>query len=127
MFLVPALLVLYLTTTLHEHRRIRWGELVLVVSPGLGIVGYWAWLGIRTGDPLAWFHAQSLGWNRHTRWPWETLLNQGIHVLREPRWDWQVQAVLELLFAMGVCVALLLLVRPGTGRRWSSSGSRRHR
>lgn len=111
MFLVPALLVLYLTATLHEHRRIRWGQLVLVASPGLGIVGYWAWLGIRTGDPLAWFHAQGLGWNRHTRWPWDTLLNQGIHVLREPRWDWQVQAVLELLFAMGLCVALLLLAR----------------
>lgn len=118
LFLVPALLVLYLTTTLREKRRLRWSELVLVLSSGFGVVGYWTWLWARTGDPFAWSHAQEAGWNRTTRWPWDTLLNQGIHVLREPRWDWQIQAVIELVFAVGLVLAVLLLLR---ARDWPSA------
>lgn len=117
LFLVPALLVLYLTTTRHSGRPVRVRELVSVALSGLGLLAFWGWLAVRTGDPLAWFHAQDEGWNRKTQWPWETLMNQGIHVLREPRDDWQVQAVLELLFAMGICLALLLLVRQ---REWAA-------
>ena len=111
LFLVPALLVLYITTTVREGRRLRVRDLLLVGCSGLGVLGYWAWLAARTDDPLAWFHAQSLGWHRSTRWPWQTLLNQGVHVLREPRWDWQVQAVLEVGFAAALCAGIVLLLR----------------
>jgi len=115
LFLVPALLVLYLVTTLRGGRRLRWRDGILVACSGLGVIGYWGWLASRTGDPMAWFHAQDKGWHRSTRWPWDTLLNQGVHVLREPRWDWQVQAVIELVFAAALCVAILLLAR---SRNW---------
>ena len=115
LFLVPALLVLYLTTTLREGRRLRWCDGVLVACSGLGVLGYWGWLAVRTGDPMAWFHAQDKGWHRSTRWPWDTLVNQGIHVLREPRWDWQVQAGVEVVFAAALCVAVVLLAR---ARSW---------
>lgn len=117
LFLVPALLVLYLTSTRRDDRQFRVRELVLVASSGLGLLAFWGWLAFRTGDPLAWFHAQDEGWNRKTQWPWDTLINQGVHVLREPRDDWQVQAVLELLFAGGICLALALLVRQ---RDWAA-------
>ena len=48
---------------------------------------------------------------RRTRWPWETLINQGIHVLREPRLDWQIQALLEAVAAVVIVVAVVVLVR----------------
>ena len=118
LFLVPALLVLYVTTTLREKRRLRWSELVLVGSSGFGVVGYFVWLWARTGDLFAWSHAQEAGWNRTTRWPWDTLLNQGVHVLREPRWDWQIQAVIEVVFAVGLVLAVLLLLR---ARDWPAA------
>lgn len=118
LFLVPALLVLYLVTTRQSGRRLRWRDAVCVGISGLGVVGYWGWLAVRTGDPLAWFHAQDEGWNRITQWPWLTLVNQGVHVLREPRWDWQVQAVLEVLFAGAICFGFLVLLRR---RDWPSA------
>lgn len=118
LFLVPALLVLVVVGSLRDGRRVRLTDLVLVGSSGLGVVGYWGWLGLRTGDPLAWFHAQGQGWHRTTRWPWSTLRNQGIHVLREPRWDWQVQSVLEVVFAVGLVLSVVLLLRR---RDWAAA------
>ena len=116
-FLVPALLILYVTSARRDGRQLRVRELVLVASSSLGVLGYWGWLAYRTGVPLAWSNAQSDGWNRHTQWPWWTLMQQMIHVLRDPRWDWRVQSVLELLFAVGVCLALLMLLKR---REWAA-------
>lgn len=118
MFLVLALIVLYLTGLRRRGERFRILNLIAVGMSGLGILAYWIWLAVRTGDLLAWFHAQSEGWNRHTRWPWETLLNQGIHVLREPLWDWRVQAILEVLFAIGILVCVFLFLKR---REWASA------
>lgn len=111
MFLVVALLVLYLVRLRRDGERFRVAHLVAVGASGLGTLAYWTWLYLGTGDALAWFHAQSEGWNRRTRWPWETLINQGIHVLREPRLDWQIQALLEAVAAVGIVVAVVVLVR----------------
>lgn len=118
MFLVVALLVLYLVERRRREERLRIVDLIAVGSSGLGVLAYWGWLYIATGDPLAWFHAQSDGWNRRTRWPWETLLNQGIHVLREPRLDWQLQAVLEVIAAVGIGICVVVLARR---RDWGSA------
>jgi hypothetical protein len=103
---------------LREGGRLRIRDVLLVGSSSFGVIGYWAWLAYRTGDPMAWFHAQGQGWHRSTRWPWQTLLNQGVHVLREPRWDWQVQAVLEVVFGLGLVVAVVVLLR---ARNWPAA------
>lgn len=118
MFLVLALLVLYVTELRGRGERIRPLPIVALGASSLGVLGYWVWLFLVTGDPLAWFHAQSEGWNRRTRWPWETLFNQGIHVLREPKPDWQVQAALEVVAAIGIVICVVVLVRR---REWGSA------
>ncbi len=118
MFLVVALLVLYLVRLRRDGERFRVVHLVAIGASGLGVLAYWAWLYLGTGDLLAWFHAQSEGWNRRTRWPWETLYNQAIHVLREPELDWQVQAVLEVVAAVGIAVAVVVLARR---KDWASA------
>jgi hypothetical protein len=118
LFLVPALIVLYVTTERAAGRRPGLLDGLAVACSGLGVVAYWSWLGWRTGDALAWFHAQEEGWNRRTQWPWRSLLSQGIHILREPRWDWQVQAVFELVFALGLIVAVVILIHR---RDWAAA------
>ena len=70
-FLVAALLVLYV-----QQRR-RAGA--PAVAPALlwlplactGIGAYFGYLTARTGDLLAWSHAQTLGWGRTMQWPWD--------------------------------------------------------
>nr|WP_315267823.1 mannosyltransferase family protein [Microbacterium lemovicicum] len=118
MFLIIALLVLYLLEARRMGKRVRILDLVAIGSGSAGVIAYWVWLYFATGDLLAWFHAQSEGWHRRTRWPWETLLNQGIHVLREPRWDWQMQAILEVGAAIVIAVAIILFVRR---KEWASA------
>jgi hypothetical protein len=117
-FLVPALLVLYITERRRADQPLRIGQLACVLASALGVVGYWVWLAVRTGDLMAWFHAQGEGWNRKTQWPWLTLINQGIHVLREPRPDWQIQAVLESIFAVLLVIAVVCFVRR---RAWAEA------
>lgn len=111
MFLVVALVVLYLVGRHRDGEPVRIVQLAAVAASALGTLAYWTWLWLATGDPLAWFHAQSEAWNRRTRWPWETLLNQGIHVLREPELDWQLQAAFEVVAAAALVVAVVVLVR----------------
>lgn len=118
MFLVLALLVLYLVERRMRGERIRVVDVIAIGTSGLGILAYWVWLWASTGDLLAWFRAQGEGWGRRTSWPWETLVNQGIHVLREPRWDWQLQAVLETAAAVLIVVCVVLMLRR---REWASA------
>lgn len=118
LFLVLALLVLYVAEQRKHGDRIRLLDLVAVGSGGLGVLAYWGWLYLSTGDLLAWFHAQGDRWSRRTSWPWEALVNQGIHVLREPKWDWQVQAALETAAAIVIVVCVALMLRR---REWAAA------
>jgi hypothetical protein len=45
-----------------QHSWRSW--LAALVAP-LGFVGYVAWVGARTGDPLGWFRLQQQGWDTH--------------------------------------------------------------
>ncbi|MFF1506704.1 mannosyltransferase family protein [Streptomyces sp. NPDC058326] len=66
LFLAAALAVHFLTTV--RTRRHRAALLVLPVLPALLYFGY---LYERTGDLMAWKHAQERGWYRTFRAPWE--------------------------------------------------------
>jgi len=70
LFLGVALVVEFLTA--RDGRR-RWSELPWLAGPFLATFGYFAYLHRRTGDWLAWRHAEERGWYREFHWPWESL------------------------------------------------------
>ncbi|GAB3745021.1 mannosyltransferase family protein [Microlunatus parietis] len=111
LFLVPALIALYLVDVRRNPGSFRPHRLIMVAASGLGAALYLGWLWWRTGSLTVWFDAQRDGWNRITQWPWQTLRQQLIHVIAEPLPDWRVQSVLELIFAIGLCLAVILLLR----------------
>jgi Mannosyltransferase (PIG-V) len=49
----------------------RWRFAPLLVMPFLPVVAYTVYQWRRTGDWLAWQHAQQEGWGRSLAWPWE--------------------------------------------------------
>jgi hypothetical protein len=110
-FLVAALLVMYI------QRRRRAG--VLVIAPALlwlplactGIAAYFGYLTIRTGDLLAWSHAQTLGWGRTLHWPWEAFYQTTGRVLLASTPDRRFQFAMDLLFAVMFTVAVVVLAR----------------
>jgi hypothetical protein len=69
-FLAVALLVEFLTA--RDGRR-RWAALPWLAVPALPVAGYFGYLYQRTGDWLAWQHAQEEGWYRSFTWPWDAL------------------------------------------------------
>lgn len=111
LFLVPALILLYLADVRRNPGTFRPHRLIMVAASGLGAALYLGWLWWRTGSPTSWFDAQRDGWHRSTQWPWQTLRQQLIHVVAEPLPDWRVQSVLELIFAIGLVLAVVLLLR----------------
>lgn len=60
----PALLLLYLQQRKFQPRRIGWNILSLGLIP-LGTALYAVYLGIRVGDPLAFYQASLYGWARY--------------------------------------------------------------
>lgn len=49
-----------------------WRAALGVVLPGVFLLGWMGYLGMRVGDPLAFLHAQD-GWNREVGPPWDTV------------------------------------------------------
>jgi hypothetical protein len=69
-FLAAALAVEFLTA--RDGRR-RWAALPWLAVPAVPVLAYMAYLYNRTGDWLAWQHAQEEGWYRSFTWPWDAL------------------------------------------------------
>ena len=114
-FLVAAVLVMYV-----QHRRRAGAPLI---APALlwlplactGIAAYFGYLTIRTGDLLAWSHAQTLGWGRTLHWPWEAFYQTAGRVLFASTPDRRFQFTMDLLFAAVIMVAVIVLARR---RQW---------
>ncbi|MCW2947474.1 MAG: hypothetical protein JWR24_4191 [Actinoallomurus sp.] len=95
----------------------RWRLAPWLVMPFLPVLGYTLYQWRRTGDWLAWQHAQQAGWGRSMAWPWAALRTTwqaafGVH-------DQFTGAFRVELIAAAVGVALTgwLLVR----RRWAEA------
>ncbi|MDN5724716.1 MAG: hypothetical protein L0G99_02130 [Propionibacteriales bacterium] len=79
-FLIIALAVLVITTRTdddHERRPGR-GRLIglsWLLLPAAVIAAYLTYLYVVTGDPFAWYTAQSKGWVRGFTWPGQSLIN----------------------------------------------------
>jgi hypothetical protein len=112
-FVVAALVVL-LAFELHRQRRpIVWRTFLMAAVGAAGVGVFFGYLYANTGDPLAWSHAQYVGWGRVTQWPWRTL-RRTIGEAVATGSPFHTQYVLDLLFAVLVVVGFVFLVI----RRW---------
>ena len=108
LFLALALIVEFFTRR-HAVRQAGW-----LVLPFVPLVLYSAYHHARSGDWLAWKHAQEAGWGRHLVWPWESLITTWNSALGEGRFAWAFR--LEIAGAVvGIGLVLVLLYL----RRWS--------
>jgi hypothetical protein len=115
-FLAVALLVEFLTA---KDGRRRWARLPWLALPLLPLLAYTIYLHGRTGDWLAWQHAQEEGWFRSFTWPWDAL---------QRTWGEAFGATQTLGFAwmfgaeiLAVGVGLVLTGWLLHGRRWGEA------
>jgi Mannosyltransferase (PIG-V) len=115
-FLGAALVVEFLTA--RDGRR-RWSQLPWLVLPGVPVLAYFAYLHSRTGDWMAWQHAQERGWYRDFTNPLLTFQhtwNAAFDGSYEVGWAWMFRAELAAML-LGVALTGWLLLR----RRWAES------
>jgi hypothetical protein len=96
-------------------RRPRWDALALL-APFAAVFSYFAYLHARTGDWLAWTHAQERGFNRRFSWPWDAVqvtLEQGLNAGQGAEYRFAFFAEITAV-ALGVALVVVLLVK----RRW---------
>jgi Gpi18-like mannosyltransferase len=111
LFLVAALAVLFIGVQRKQGKPFL-ARTVGLVGIGLsGVLGYFLYLFIMTGDPSAWTHAQSVGWHRALNWPWDTLLRTIGQVLYDPVPAWRLQAALDIVFAVLLVTATVIMAR----------------
>ncbi|HEV7564967.1 MAG TPA: mannosyltransferase family protein [Microbacteriaceae bacterium] len=111
LFLVAALAVLFIGVQRKQGKPFL-ARTVGLVGIGLsGVLGYFVYLFIMTGDPSAWTHAQSVGWHRALNWPWDTLLRTIGQVLYDPVPAWRLQAALDIVFAVLLVTATVIMAR----------------
>jgi hypothetical protein len=115
-FLALALAVEFLTA--RDGRR-RWAALPWLAVPLLPVLAFMAYLRSRTGDWLAWLHAQEEGWYRSFTWPWDafrTTWEAAFGGVQTVGFAWMFGAEL-----VAVAVGLVLTGWLLWGRRWGEA------
>ncbi|MCD0453212.1 hypothetical protein LO762_29115 [Actinocorallia sp. API 0066] len=105
LFLALGLVVEYLVGENGRRGSVGWRKAPLLVVPFVPIAAYMAYQWRRTGDMMAWQHAQEKGWNRHTVMPWEALKTTWYNAF-EIQSEWTNAFRVEI-FAAGVGVLLV--------------------
>ncbi|WP_344448275.1 hypothetical protein [Actinocorallia aurantiaca] len=91
-----------------------WRNAPYLVTPFLSIGAYMGYQWYRTGDPLAWQHAQEQGWNRHTVMPWEAFQTTWYNAFTIET-EWSNAFRVEIIAAfVGVLLVIWLLY----SRQW---------
>lgn len=111
LFLAAGLIVMYALAV----RRPRWDALALL-APFAAVGSYFAYLHSRTGDWLAWTHAQERGFGRRFAWPWDafqTTLGGAMDPNQGAEYRFSFYAEIGAV-AVGVALVVVLLLR----RRW---------
>jgi len=115
LFLLAALLVLYVVRRRAAGARLLAWPLLGLATGALGFVGYMAYLWALTGHVDAWTTAQRDGWSRRTTAPWtsfwQTVQNVQHHALVSAR----PQLLLDIVFAGLLLAAIGYLA---ARRRW---------
>ncbi len=115
-FLAIALIVEFLTA--RDGRR-NWRSAPWLAVPFLPVLAYFTYLHDRTGDWMAWQHAQERGWYREFHWPWQALKItwQNAFQDRQPTgFAWMFGAEI-----VAVVVGVALLVWLLRNRRWAEA------
>ncbi|MEU8267940.1 mannosyltransferase family protein [Sphaerisporangium sp. NPDC049002] len=108
LFLALALIVEFVM------RRGRAGKAAWLLVPFLPLVLYSAYQHGRTGDWLAWQHAQEAGWGRQMVWPWQSFWTTWQMAAGDGQFVWAFR--MEIAGALvGFAVVIWLLL----ARRWS--------
>jgi len=105
-----------------EPARAWWRRLISVraawlVVPFVPLALYSGYQYLRTGDLMAWKHAQEAGWGRELVWPWESFLTTWSQAVSDGRFAWAFR--MEIAGAVvGLAAVIWLLAL----RRWSEFG-----
>ncbi|TDD35555.1 hypothetical protein E1286_39455 [Nonomuraea terrae] len=110
LFLAAALVVEFAARA-ESPRRAGW-----LAVPFVPLVAYSIYQYRRTGDWLAWKHAQEAGWGRDFAWPWEAWRTTWHSAMGSD--DFAVAFRMELAGAVAVAAALVWLL---VLRRWSEA------
>ncbi|HNC23635.1 MAG TPA: mannosyltransferase family protein [Opitutaceae bacterium] len=78
----------------------RWGRLAACLMPGAGLATYFAYLGVKFGDPLAYVHVQNYWFQKFT-WPTETFHNTYANLAPFYGW-WFTLALVAGVIALGL-------------------------
>jgi hypothetical protein len=111
LFLVAALAVLFISVQRKEGKPFLARTAALVGIGLSGVLGYFLYLFVMTGNPSAWTKAQSIGWHRALNWPWNTLMATIGQALFDPAPAWRLQGSMEIIFAILLVTATVVLIR----------------
>ena len=114
-FLVAALLVMYAIHRKRAGQPLLTRTLTWLPVACAGIAGYFLYLLINTGDPMAWLHAQGAGWGRGFSWPWEAFYQTAGRVLFASTLDRRLQFGLDIVFVAATALAIIVFLRR---RQW---------
>ncbi|GIH71676.1 mannosyltransferase family protein [Sphaerimonospora thailandensis] len=114
LFLAIALIIEFVVSRIRRDGWAGWRRGAWLVLPFASIFAYAAYQHSRTGNWLAWNHAQEVGWGRRLVWPWEAF---------GATWDMTADAsgygpMFRLEIAAAI-VGVLLLVWLLVARRWA--------
>lgn len=111
LFLVAALIVMFLSDRGPLARPLVIPRLLTVAAGFLGTAVYLLFLWLRTGSPTAWWQAQTEGWNRGLHWPWMTFYETAGRALYASTLDRRIQYGLDLAFASFLVLAIVWFIR----------------
>ncbi|MDX6742721.1 hypothetical protein [Actinocorallia sp. A-T 12471] len=113
LFLALALVVEFFVGE-HGAKARNWRKLPLLAAPFASIAAYMGYQWYRTGDMMAWQHAQEKGWNRQTVMPWESFKTTWYNAF-EIQSEWTNAFRVEIAAAaVGVALVIWLVYR----RQW---------
>ncbi len=118
LFLLAALLVLYVVRRRAAGRRVVAWPVLGLATGVLGFLGYMVSLWVLTGDPAAWNTAQREGWVRSTSAPWTTFAATVQNVLHHPLLSARPQFLLDIVFAALLLAAVAYFA---VRRRWAEA------
>ncbi|HEY5229278.1 MAG TPA: hypothetical protein VIJ11_00115, partial [Galbitalea sp.] len=118
LFLVIALVVLFIAQRRSAGEPYRGRALALAALGLSGVIAYFAYLFATTGDIFAWFEAQAVGWHRALNWPWVTFTNTVGEALFGHPFDNQLQSSLDIAFAVLALIAVVVMV---VRRQWAQA------
>jgi hypothetical protein len=91
------------------HRRRDWSSLWAVALAPTGLVAYFGFLWVRTGDPLGWFRSQSVAWRDHVDFG-GTTFGRVVDLVRDPHLSLGVRDLNDFVNSIGLLFVVLSVV-----------------